>query len=84
MRPLKSLYHASTVQDACPEKLGSALPDSNGFFTRYSSYLAWKVSPEQGEENIIHISEASHNATEENLVTVHSKQPIQGNHIYIF
>lgn len=72
----------STVQDASPEKLGSALPGSSGFFTRYSIYLAWEVSP--GEENIIHISEVSHNATEENLVTVYSKQLIQGNHIYIF
>lgn len=73
----------SSLQDACPKKVGSALPDSKGF-TRYSIYLAWEVSPELGEENIIHISEASHNAIGENLVIVHSKQPIQGNHIYIF
>lgn len=73
-----------SLQDACPEELGSALPDSNGIFTRDSIYLAWEVSPEPGEENIIHISEASHNAKGGNLVTVHSKQPIQGNHIYIF
>lgn len=74
----------SRLQDACPEKLGSALPDSNGFFTRYSIYLAWQVSPGPGEENITHVSEASHNARGGNLVTVHSKQSIQGNHIYIF
>jgi len=39
---------------------------------------------EAGEENIIYISEVSHNAKGKNLVTVHSTQPIQGNQIYIY
>lgn len=62
MSSLKTLHHAQQSSGCRPEKLGSALPDSNIFFTRYSIYLAWEVSPEPGEENIIHNSEASHNA----------------------
>lgn len=79
----------SRLQDACPEKPGSAPPNPDGFSSRYSIYLTWKVSlgigpNDPGEENIIYISEVSSNAKGENLVTVHSKQPIQGNHIYIY
>ena len=79
----------SRLQNAWPEKLGSAFLDPDGFSTGYSIYSTWEVSlgfglNEAGEENIIYISEVSHNAKGKNLVTVHSTQPIQGNQIYIY